>query len=154
MAGYNAPGDAGFEQAAAASLSLGDPEAPHRVRVTDRIAGGALGGTFTYSRVDLAARTALRAWRANRLWLAGTFVHVAGSAPRQQLADAGGLSTVRGFGRRTALGRRAAAFRAEYPVPWDLFRVSRLPLLRALRIQFVPWVDWAQTWRGSRERSR
>jgi len=153
LSAYNAPIDAGIEHAATAALSIKNRNARRRITVSGRLAGGALGGDFTYTRARVDGFTVLHLWGPNRMWVSGTFVNTGGSPPRQMLADAGGLSTVRGFGRRTGLGMRSASLRAEYPIPWDVFHASHIPLLRATRIQLIPWADWAQTWEGPRNRS-
>lgn len=112
-----------------------------------RIAGGGLGGSFTYNRtdVDLAARHYF--WRQEFV-LQLRYVHTAGVAPVQRLADVGGLSTVRGWRRRAQVGASTFDARLEYLVPYDLFRGTQVPLLRRLRLQLAPWADAARTWDG------
>jgi hemolysin activation/secretion protein len=68
-------------------------------------------------------------------------VTTADAPPVQYLADIGGLSTVRGYDRRFHVGDHSFAARVEYPVPYDLFALSRIPLLRNAKIQWAPWFD-------------
>ncbi len=113
-----------------------------------RTAGGSLGGDFRYNRADLTVH-AMR-YLVGRHGLDVTLKGVStGDAPSvQDLADVGGLSTVRGYDRRTHVGNHSFAARLEYPVPYDVLAASRIPLLRDTKIQFLPWFDGARVGEG------
>lgn len=125
-------------------------DTPHwlHARVTQRLAGGALGGDFRYNRTDITIRA--RGFVVGRQELALTLNGVAtGDAPPfQQRADVGGLSTVRGYDRRTHLGNHSFASRLEYFVPYDVFAYTRIPLLDSSSIQVVPWADAGRVGEG------
>jgi hypothetical protein len=144
---FNAPVDEGIDRAATAELDLGSlVENRRSLRLAHRVAGGSLGGDFTYTRFEAAA--------ACRRFLPGSFeavidagyTRVGGDAPVQRLADVGGLSTVRGFDRRSRVGREALTARVELLVPYDLFGLTGIPFLRKARLQFVPWADAGRVW--------
>lgn len=144
---FNAPVDEGIDRAATAELGLGSlVENRRSLRLAHRVAGGALGGDCTYTRFEAAA--------ACRRFLPGNFeavidagyTRVGGGAPVQRLADVGGLTTVRGFDRRSRVGRESLTARAELLVPYDLFGLTGIPLLRKARLQFVPWADAGRVW--------
>ncbi len=121
-----------------------------RVDAQHRVAGGSLGGDFTYNRTDLQLRARRYFWR-QELSLLVRYAHTGGTAPVQRLADVGGLSTVRGVKKRAQVGEASLAARLEYLIPYDFFRASDLPLLRRLHLQAVPWGDAARTWDGPTE---
>ena len=139
--------DEGIDRALEARLTLGSLAYDRQeLSLSHRVAGGALGGDFTYTRFDAAGSV--------RRYLPGNFeavldvayVHLGGDAPFQRLADVGGLGTARGFDRRSRLGRESLSARLELPVPYDLFGRSGIPLVRRLKLQFVPWADAARVW--------
>lgn len=126
-----------------------DVVASVRVRAPDwldidlsyRTAGGSLGGDFRFNRADMTVH-AFR-YLAGRHGLDVTLkgVTTGDAPPLQYLADIGGLSTVRGYDRRFHVGEHSFAARLEYPVPYDLFAMSRIPLLRSTHVQWLPWFD-------------
>ncbi len=137
----------GNDHAASGMWSLGSlAETRQELSLSHRVAGGALGGDFTYTRFDAAG--------AARRYLPGNFeavvnlsyARLGGDAPYQRLADVGGLSTVRGFDRRSRVGDESVAARVEILVPYNLFARSGIPLIRRMRFQFVPWADAARVW--------
>jgi outer membrane protein assembly factor BamA len=114
-----------------------------------RIAGGALGGDLDYARTDATV-----SWR--RYWLGrhellaeARYAFTAGSTPVQWAADIGGLTTVRGFSRRSLVGESALALRAEYLFPYDLLGELSIPYVNSLGIQLVPWFDAGRVWDGN-----
>ena len=108
-----------------------------------RVAGGALGGDFDYGQLDATLRRRLHVGRWE-LQTTARWIGVFGDAPRQRLADAGGISSVRGVPRRARVGDAALHLRGELPLPYDVLRLSRIPYLRSLGVQFVPWADAAR----------
>ena len=146
----NPPIDEGDERAAVAGFTLGGRRWLN-ARVKQRLAGGALGGDFRYARTDVmvSARGFILGRQEFELTLKG--VTTADAPPFQQLADIGGLSTVRGWERRTHVGNHSAAARLEYFFPYDLFASTKIPLIEDAGIQFIPWGDtaaWAKATRG------
>jgi hypothetical protein len=139
--------DEGDERAIVVGARVDTPRWLH-AQVRQRLAGGALGGDFRYNRTDVTIRA--RGFVVGRQELEATLAGVAtGDAPPfQQLADVGGLSTVRGYDRRTHVGNHSFAARLEYLVPYDLFAYTRIPLLRSSKIQTIPWADAARVGEG------
>lgn len=151
LSGSNLAIDAGIDRAVAARVVYGEGTlSPFAVRLEHRIAGGALGGDFDYARTDL--RLQVRRY-VERFEVQTTVdaVRTSGDAPVQRLADVGGLDGVRGYPRRMHVGESSLSVRAEIPVPYDLLRRSRLPLLRNTGVQFVPFVDAARVFDGDAE---
>jgi len=114
-----------------------------------RIAGGGLGGDFTFTGLEASAQ-------ARRYLLGGTeallslrFEDTGGSPPLQNLADEGGLSSVRGWMRNTLLGRSGFDSRLEVYLPVDPLALTRVPLLEQARIQPVLWGDAGRVWNGN-----
>ena len=70
-------------------------------------------------------------------------------APFQKLADVGGLSTVRGYDRRTHVGNHSFAARLEYWIPYDVFAATKIPLLEDSQVQFIPWADAGRVGTGA-----
>lgn len=122
-----------------------------RLDVAHRVSGGGLGGDFTYNRTRAQLDWRFYAWRRQELVTRFVGVRNGGTAPLQQLGDVGGLSSVRGYDRRTLLGQQSLAGRAEWLVPYDLLRATRIPGLRSLHLQFVPWGDAGRVWNGNSE---
>jgi len=112
------------------------------------LAGGSLGGDFRYARTDLTVRA--RGFILGRQEFEATLkgVTTADAPPFQQLADVGGLSTVRGYDRRTHVGEHSFAARVEYMFPYDIFASTKLPLVKALGVQLIPWGDAARVGDG------
>jgi hypothetical protein len=146
----NAGIDQGIDRAVEMRVERGSLMDGHvRGVLSERVAGGALGGDFTYARLDAEAGVRRYLWFDHELVLEAGYARTGGAPPVQRLADVGGLSTVRGFDRRTRVGREAAHARAELLLPYDVFAASRFPLLRDARIQLVPWADAGRVWRGN-----
>jgi hypothetical protein len=120
-----------------------------QVNVLHRVAGGGLGGDFTYNRtqVDLAWR--FYAWRRHELATKLTGVQNGGTPSFQQLGDVGGISTVRGYERRFLVGENMVAGRVEWLFPYDVLRATDIPGVRSLGLQFVPWGDAGRVWNGN-----
>jgi len=114
-----------------------------------RAAGGVLGGDFTYNRTRVQLDWRFYAWRRHELATQFVGVQNSGSPTVQQLGDVGGLSSVRGFERRSLVGEDMLAGRVEWFVPYDLLRASRIPGVRSLGLQFVPWGDAGRVWNGN-----
>jgi hypothetical protein len=145
----NAPVDEGIDRSAVVGLDLGSlARAQWRFAVSQCIAGGGLGGDFTYNRTRLAL-SARRYLHRHEFVFDSVYQRDGGDAPVQRLADIGGLTSVRGFRRRAQVGTSSFTARLEYMVPYDLLAATRLPLLRSARLQFVPWADAGRTWGGT-----
>ncbi|MFQ5599467.1 MAG: hypothetical protein ACE5G2_02805 [Candidatus Krumholzibacteriia bacterium] len=143
---FNAPVDVGIDRAVVGSLRLGSLERElWQIDLAHRVAGGGLGGDFAYNRSDLAF-SARRYLGRQEFTLDLGWVRTGGDAPVQRLADFGGLSTVRGFERRTRVGEASFTARLEYLVPYDLLRAADVPVLRHAGLQLVPWLDAGRTW--------
>lgn len=138
----------GTDRAVVGTLRLGSLERyMARLDAEHRVAGGDLGGDFTYNRTEL--QLALRRYFGRQeCILRARYDRVGGDAPVQRLPDAGGVSSVRGFKKRAQVGQSALAARLESPLPYDFFGKSGIPILWRLRLQFVPWGDAARTWDG------
>jgi hypothetical protein len=139
--------DEGDEHAVVAGFSLGGPRWLN-ARVSQRLAGGSLGGDFRYARTDVMLRA--RGFVLGRQELELTLQGVAtGDAPPvQQLADIGGLSTVRGYAPRSHAGNNSVAARLEYLFPYDVFASTKIPLIEDLGVQFIPWADAGRVGEG------
>lgn len=117
-------------------------------QLTQRLAGGSLGGDFRYARTDLTVRA--RGFILGRQEFEATLkgVTTADAPPLQQLADVGGLGTVRGYDRRTHVGEHSFAARVEYMFPYDVFASTKIPLVKDLGVQLIPWGDAARVGDG------
>jgi hypothetical protein len=147
MSQLNPAVDEGDEYAIVAGFSL-EGGRWLNARVTQRLAGGALGGDFRYNRTDITLNA--RGFPVGRQEFELTLQGVAsGDAPPfQQLADVGGLSTVRGYERRTHVGNHSFAARLEYLFPYDVFGSTGISLLESLGIQVIPWADAGRVGEG------
>jgi hemolysin activation/secretion protein len=139
--------DEGDEHAMVAKFELGGRRWLN-ARLTQRLAGGSLGGDFRYARTDLMlhARGFILGRQEFETTLQG--VTTADAPPFQQLADIGGLSTVRGYERRTHVGEHSFAARVEYMFPYDVFASTKIPLVKDLGVQLIPWGDAARVGDG------
>ncbi len=139
--------DEGDEHAIIAGVQVNAPRWL-TAQVKQRIAGGSLGGEFRYNRTDISIQA--RGFPLGRQEFEATLAGVTtgDSAPFQQLADVGGLSTVRGYDRRTHVGNHSFAARLEYLIPYDLFAYTGIPLVRSSGMQFVPWADAGRVGEG------
>ncbi len=144
----NLPVDEGLERAVVVGARFGSLASEQwETTATHRVAGGSLGGDFTYNRTDL--EFSVRRYLARHEFvLGGGWVRTSRAVPVQSVADLGGVEMVRGFDRRTQRGTSAFHSRLEYLVPYDIFRAARIPLLERLRLQLVPWADAGRTWGG------
>ena len=117
-------------------------------QLTQRLAGGSLGGDFRYARTDLTVHA--RGFILGRQEFEATLkgVTTADATPFQQLADVGGLNTVRGYDRRTHVGEHSFAARVEYMFPYDVFASTKIPLVKDLGVQLIPWGDAARVGDG------
>jgi len=119
-----------------------------RLVLAHRVSGGGLGGDFTYNRTQAQLDWRFYAWRRQELVTKILVVRNGGTPTVQRLGDVGGLTTVRGYDRRAHVGEQALAARAEWLVPYDLMKSTRIPGVRSLHLQFVPWGDAARVWNG------
>lgn len=152
MRKFNAPIDEGIESAVVAEIGWRSAGRRLTVGAEQRFAGGALGGDFEYARSD--ASLDWRRYLVGRHELS-TELHytlTSGGAPVQQLADVGGLSTVRGYPRRTLVGESSLTARVEYLLPYDILGDLHIPLVSAMGLQLVPWADAGRVWDGNSER--
>jgi hypothetical protein len=141
--------DDGIDRGVVARARLRFLQRRMKLDVSHRISGGGLGGDFTYNRTRLQLDWRFYAWRRQELVTRVVGVHNAGSPTFQQLGDAGGLSSVRGYDRRTRVGEQSVTGRVEWLVPYDVFRATNVPGLRRLHLQFVPWGDAGRVWNGT-----
>lgn len=153
MSSTNAPVSDGYDRALFVSGTLGSvSETGLQVDADFRVAGGGLGGAFTYNRGDIGVAVRQYLLANHELFLDLRWARTGGRPPVQQVADMGGLSTVRGFSRRTELGKGSLAARAEILVPYDFFGWTGIPGVRDLRLQLVPWADAGRVWEGTSDR--
>jgi hypothetical protein len=117
-------------------------------QITQRLAGGSLGGDFRYARTDIMLRA--RGYVLGRQEFEATLqgVTTGDAPPFQRLADVGGLSTVRGYDRRTHVGNHSFAARVEYLFPYDLFASSHIPIVKDAGLQIIPWADAGRVGEG------
>ena len=137
----------GDEAAIVVGARVNAPQWLH-AQVTQRLAGGVLGGDFDYNRTDIVLRARGFVWGRQELDLTLNGVATGDAPPFQQLADVGGLSTVRGYDRRTHVGNHSFAARLEYLIPYDVFAATRIPLLEKSNVQFIPWGDAGRVGEG------
>jgi hypothetical protein len=116
------------------------------VQLDAGLAGGGLGGEreFAWQEGQVVLQRATPEGGTLSLRLEGR--NVAGAAPVQEVADLGGDATLRGYERFEFAGRRRATARVEHRFGIDLLARTRLPLLRTLRLQFIPFFDAGTTW--------
>jgi hypothetical protein len=135
--------DEGDEHAMVAGFELGGRRWLN-AQLTQRLAGGSLGGDFRYARTDLVLQA--RGFILGRQEFAATLrgVTTGDSPPVQQLADIGGLTTVRGYAPRTHVGEHSAAARLEYFFPYDVFEATHIPVIKNAGVQLIPWGDAAR----------
>jgi hypothetical protein len=101
-------------------------------QLTHRFSDGAFGSEFDYHRTVLGRQELDVTLRG---------AATSGEVPVQRIADVGGLSTVRGYDRRTLVGDYFASARVEYLFPYDVFASTNIPFLEDIGIQFIPWLD-------------
>ena len=58
------------------------------------------------------------------------------------------MGTVRGFTRRSRVGMRSLRVGLQHQLPYDLFRLGKIPILRDARLQPVIWADAGRAWEG------
>jgi hypothetical protein len=146
----NLPIDEGYDRAVSVELGL-DLANRFQLQLDQRISGSELGGDFRYNRTDITLDYRQFIIGRHELVARVTGVATGDRPPIQRFADAGGLSTVRGYSRRTRLGRHSIAARIEHMIPYDLMALTRIPLLGATSLQFVPWADTGRVWEGNSE---
>ncbi len=145
----NVPIEDGNDHAVDLHLGYGSPLSGRlNASVRQRLSGGALGGSFDYARTDLSLEYRRYVIGRNELYTKFAVVTTGGTPPIQRVADIGGLSTVRGYDRRTRLGETSFAGRLEYLLGYNLLARTRIPLLRSTKLQFVPWFDAGRVWDG------
>lgn len=145
----NLPVDEGHDRAIEGTWASGSVRSGReRIALRHRVAGGALGGDFAYSRFAAEASVRRFLMLNHEAVVDLTYVRVGGRPPAQRLADLGGLGTVRGFLPRAQVGAESFRARLEILVPYDVFARARVPLLRKAGLQFVPWADAGRTWEG------
>ena len=139
--------DEGDEHAVVAGFELGGRRWLN-AQLTQRLAGGTLGGDFRYARTDVTVEA--RGFILGRQEFDVTLKGVAtgDSPPFQELADVGGLSTVRGWDRRTHVGNQSVAARVEYMFPYDVFASTHIPVVKNLGVQLIPWADAGRVGEG------
>lgn len=148
--GANPPVDEGFDRAVILEVHLGSlVEARQEATLRHRVSGGGLGGDFTYVRTDIAASARRYLPGNHEVTLDVGGARTGGSPPRQALADVGGLSTVRGYPRRSLEGRTSAFARMEVLSGRDLLGLTGLRALEKLRLQFLAWGDAGRVWEGN-----
>jgi hypothetical protein len=110
------------------------------------IEAGAARGDFEYAWQEASAsfRRVLPTGTTFVLGLGAR--NLAGRAPAQAAAYLGGDATLRGYERLEFAGRRRLHARLEVPIGVDLLARSRVPLVRRLHVQFIPFGDAGSTW--------
>jgi hypothetical protein len=110
------------------------------------VAGGDLGGDFTYS------------WQSARLTFAPTFpdggvltifaegMHTAGEPPVQALPYLGGDGNLRAYERLEFVGKSRLSGRIEYATGVDILARTGVDFLAKLKLQFIPFTDLGTTW--------
>jgi len=114
-----------------------------------RIAGGGLGGDFTFTGLEASGQARRYLVGGTEALLSLRYEDTGGSPPLQYLADEGGLSSVRGWMRSTLLGRSGFDTRLEIYLPVDPLALTRVPLLERAHIQPVLWSDAGRVWNGN-----
>jgi hypothetical protein len=138
--------DPGTTRAAALGSSLNHRGDLVSITLETGIAGGGLGGDFGFS------------WRLGSLTLRPVFpdggilnlsvegLDVGGSAPVQARAFLGGDGNLRGYRHLEFVGKRRLSARIEYEIGIDLLGITGVGLLKAMRLQLVPFTDLGTTW--------
>jgi hypothetical protein len=116
------------------------------VDVHGGVAGGSLRGAHEFAWQEASARVASPAWAGGVWELTAGAAHVAGSPPVQAVPFLGGDGNLRGFAPLEFGGDVRLALRAEYAWGYDLLARTRVPVVRSLRLQFIPFVDAGTTW--------
>ncbi len=150
LAPFNPPVQEGIDRSITLGLSWGRQSELARLQASAnyRVSGDGLGGDFAYNRADLSLKARHYIQRFEFVPQI-EYVRTGGAPPVQRLADVGGISTVRGFHRRTRVGRESIAGRIEILVPYDVLGRLRLPLFTRARLQFVPFADAARVFDGT-----
>jgi hypothetical protein len=110
------------------------------------LTGGELGGDFEFAWQNARATVTRSVGAGDRVALTLAVANTAGSAPVQSVPMLGGDTTLRGFERHEFAGDRSLAVRTEYVVGRDLLARTRIPLVRSLQLQFIPFVDAGTAW--------
>ncbi len=118
------------------------------LRASGRLARSLSAERFDYSRLDVRSCVALPVPMLRTIQLSAWTVVTGGRPPVQQLADLGGIATVRGVSPRARVGTEAVALRVAWPIPIDVLRAARVPVLGDLAVRWTPWWDWGRTWGG------
>jgi hypothetical protein len=146
----NQPIDEGFDRTVLVELGL-DLANRFQLQLDQRISGGELGGDFRYNRTDITLDYRHFVIGRHELVARVTGVVTSDRLPFQRLADAGGLSSVRGYLRRARLGQHSLTARLEHMLPYDILALTQIPMLGATSLQFVPWADAGRVWEGNSE---
>jgi len=146
----NAAADNGTMRAIELQVEAGSISTAREYLLLDyRIAGGGLGGDFTFTGLEASGKIRRYLVGGTEALLSMRYEDTGGSPPYQYLADEGGLSSVRGWERRALLGRSGYDARMEIYLPLDPLAWTHLPRLEDARIQIVPWGDAGRVWNGN-----
>jgi hypothetical protein len=120
------------------------------VNLRGGLAGGELGGDFEHAWQEgtVHLTSPIVAGGTWHLTLGGA--NIAGSPPVQVVPYLGGDGNLRGFVPLEFAGRQRATVRAEYAFAMDLLARTRIPVVRALHVQFIPFADAGSTWGEAR----
>lgn len=117
-----------------------------QLEVEAGLAGGELGGDFDYS------------WQMGRVTLRPVFpdggvlnlsvaaMNTGGGPPVQSRAFLGGEANLRGYERLKFVGKQVISTRVEYETGIDILGRTGIGLLKALKVQFIPFADAGSTW--------
>lgn len=117
-------------------------------RITARAGafGGRLGGEAEYYPLGAEAQFALHPPGAELLQVELWTNAVLGRPPRQELADLGGVSSLRAHAPGELVGRASTLLKLDYFLRFDVLRRLHLPFARQLRLQPTAFVDIGAVW--------
>lgn len=117
-----------------------------RLRARVGVGGGALQGDhdWNWQAAELELRPVFPDGGVLSLRVGG--LNTSGRPAVQDAAYLGGDANLRGYDRLRFAGRRRLTLRAEYALGIDFFARTRLPWVRSLHLQFIPFVDAGSTW--------
>jgi outer membrane protein assembly factor BamA len=73
-------------------------------------------------------------------------MNTGGAPPVQARAFLGGEANLRGFNRLEFVGKQVISTRVEYETGFDILGRTGIGMLKALKIQFIPFADAGSTW--------
>jgi hypothetical protein len=129
-----------------AAVSAGDAESGRLAAgAVAAVAGGGLGGDFSFNRYRAEVVARQRLWRGDEVKARLTGGTVEGDPPFQSLHHLGGTRTLRGYDVNELPASRFVHLALDYKLGTNL--LDAVPFVRRLRLQPVPFLDAAGIFR-------